>query len=133
MHRVLALLVLVLFVNPIQAQNSFSFNCTKNLNIDCATSCIDLNTTITDIHANTSSYSVNQISALSCFRGYVNPATPGPSANLTIDDRYSPVLNIGFPFSFYGINYNQLIASTNGFLSFDISKTLTFSHFGILK
>jgi gliding motility-associated-like protein len=40
---------------------------------------------------------------------------------------------MGFPFSFYGITYNQLIASTNGFISFDISKNLTFSHFGILK
>jgi hypothetical protein len=130
MHRLLALLVLVIIIKPIQAQNNFSFSCAKQLNIDCATKCINLNTTIPDIHANTSSYTVNQIN---CFRGYVNPASPGPTANLIIDDRYSPVLPISFPFSFYGITYNQLIASTNGFLSFDISKALTFSHFGILK
>ena len=95
--------------------------------------CISLNTTIPDIHVSTASYVVNQSSALSCFRGYVSPAASGPSANLDIDDRYSSVLNIRFPFSFYGITYNQLIASTNGFLSFDISKAGTISHFGILR
>lgn len=133
MYRVLAMLVLALFTNPIQAQNSFSFSCTKSLNIDCTTKCIDINSIIPDIHANTSSYTVNQTSAINCFQGYVSPAAPGPSANLTIDDRYSPVLSIGFPFSFYGIAYDRVIASTNGFLSFDISKSLTFSHYGILK
>lgn len=133
MQRFLVLFFIFLIKNSAEAQNSFSFNCAKDINIDCATPCISLQTTIPDIHANTTSYTVDQLSAISCFRGYVNPATPGPSANLIIDDRYSPVLNIGFPFSFYGISYNQLVASTNGFLSFDISKSLTFSHFGILK
>ena len=37
------------------------------------------------------------------------------------------------PFSFFGASYSKLIASTNGFLSFDVSKTGKFSHFGILK
>ena len=133
MRRLLALLVFAYIINPIQAQNSFSFNCAKDVTIECSTPCISLNTTIPDIHVSTASYVVNQSSALSCFRGYVSPAAPGPSANLDIDDRYSSVLNIRFPFSFYGITYNQLIASTNGFLSFDISKAGTISHFGILR
>src|SRR5215212_727299 len=133
MHRLLALLVLVLFINPIQAQNSFSFNCLKDTTIDCTIQCLTVKTVIPDIYSSTNSYTVNRITDLTCFRPYVNPATPGPSANLTIDDRYSPIIDISFPFSFFGTTYTKLIASTNGFLSFDTSKALTFSHFGILK
>src|ERR1035437_7128009 len=98
MRRLLALLVFAYIINPIQAQNSFSFNCAKDVTIECSTPCISLNTTIPDIHASTASYVVNQSSALSCFRGYVSPAAPGPSANLDIDDRYSSVLDIRFTF-----------------------------------
>ncbi|MEO5781628.1 MAG: T9SS type B sorting domain-containing protein [Ginsengibacter sp.] len=115
------------------SQSNFSFNCTKDTTIECTTNCLTLTTTIPDIHASTTSYSVNKISAISCFRGYINPAAPGPSTNLVIDDRYSLPLDISFPFSFFGSTYSQLIASTNGFLSFDISKTGKFSHFGVLK
>lgn len=133
MHRLLALLVFVHIVNPIQAQNSFSFNCTIDTSISCNTQCITLKATIPDIYSSTNSYTVNRITDYTCFRPYVNPALQGPSANLTIDDRYSPVIDITFPFSFFGTTYNKLIASTNGFISFDTSKKLTFSHFGILR
>ena len=133
MYKFLTLGVFLVVTTTTIGQNNFSFNCTKDTAIQCTTSCITLNTTIPDIHASTNSYSVNKISALSCFRGYTNPAAPGLSAHLNIDDRYSPPLDITFPFSFFGTTYSQLIASTNGFLSFDISKTGAFSHFGILK
>ena len=132
MHRLLALLVFIHLINPIQAQNSFSFNCVRDTTISCNTPCITLNATIPDVYSSTNSYTVNQITALTCFRPYISPAAPGPSANLTIDDRYSPLIDITFPFSFYGSTYTKLTASTNGFLSFDNSKALTFSHYGIL-
>ena len=128
--------VIVIFIGIIgqaTAQNSYSFNCTKDTTIECINSCITLKTILPDIYSSTNSYAVNQTSLLSCFRSYVNPAAPGFPAKLTIDDRYSPILDIGFNFPFYGATYNQLIASTNGFISFDISKTGKFSHFGILK
>ena len=133
MHRLLTLVIFFCLAKTTFSQSNFSFNCTKDTTIECTTNCLTLTTTIPDIHASTSSYTVNKITALSCFRGYVNPAAPGISSNLLIDDRYSPVLDITFPFSFFGTTYSQLIASTNGFLSFDISKTGKFSHFGILK
>lgn len=131
MHRLLALLVFVHIVNPIQAQNSFSFNCVRDTTISCNTQCITLHATIPDIYSSTRSYTVNQF-ATGCFRSYVSPAARGMSANLTIDDRYSPLIDITFPFSFYGTTYTKLAASTNGFLTFDNSKALTFSHYGIL-
>jgi gliding motility-associated-like protein len=133
MRHLLGLIFFIALIEPVQAQNNFSFNCTKDTTIECTSACITLKTVIPDIYSSTNSYSVNQVSALSCFRGYADPAAPGQSTKLTIDDRYSPPIDISFPFSFFGTNYSQLIASTNGFLSFDIAKTGAFSHFGILK
>ena len=118
---------------PSIGQGNFSFNCRKDTTIECTTSCITLKTVLPDIHSSTASYTVNQLSALSCFRPYVSPLSIGTLANLLIDDRYSPPIDITFPFSFYGNTYTKLIASTNGFLSFDITKATAFSHFGILK
>ncbi|HMU47816.1 MAG TPA: gliding motility-associated C-terminal domain-containing protein [Chitinophagaceae bacterium] len=46
----------------------------------------------------------------------------GTATNLTVDDTYSGVINLGFPFPFYGNIYNSLVASTNGYLSFDVSR-----------
>lgn len=115
------------------AQSNFSFNCKKDTTIECTTSCLTLRTTLPNIYSSTASYSVNQISALGCFRPYVDAAASGALAGLLIDDRYSAPIDITFPFSFYGNTYTKLIASTNGFLSFDISKAGLFSHFGILK
>ncbi len=123
---------LMIILNPVGAQNSFSFNCTKDTSIICTTPCITLKTTLPDIHASTLSYGADALSTHSCFRGYIDPSSPGTTANLTIDDRYSPPIDIGFAFSFFGSSYSKLIASTNGFISFDVSKTATFSHYGIL-
>ena len=133
MKKLLAFLLLSVLVQPIQAQNSFSFNCVKNIKIGCTTSCITVNTTIPDIYSSTTSYTVDKVSAANCFRGYVSPASPGTSVNLSGDDIYSPSIDITFPFSFFGSVYNRLTASTNGFLSFDASKALSSSHYGILN
>jgi gliding motility-associated-like protein len=132
MQRFLVLLIFLFTGNPDQAQNSFSFHCTRDTTISCISTGINLHATIPDIYSSTNAYSVNSFSTPTCFRGYVSPANPGTSANLVIDDRYSPLIDISFPFSFYGTTYSKLAASTNGFLTFDNSKALTFSHYGIL-
>lgn len=126
------------YSGELSAQVGFSFNCAKDTVISgCTPSpCFTLRSIIPDIHGGTSSYTVSPVSVngSGCFPVYSNPAGPGTSANLTIDDRYTPVpLNIGFTFPFYGVNYTQLVASTNGFISFDISKANLFSHYGILR
>jgi gliding motility-associated-like protein len=43
------------------------------------------------------------------------------------------VINIGFPFPFFGTTYTQLVASTNGYLSFDIAEANQFSHWDIIN
>jgi gliding motility-associated-like protein len=130
--RVSFLLCLGLLVKGGNAQ-SFSFNCTKDTLVPgCpANLCITLKSIIPDIKGLSDSYTLNPGSNVpGCFPVYVAPNDPaGTPTNLTIDDRYSSVINIGFPFSFYGTVYNSLLASTNGYLCFDISKAGLFSHY----
>ncbi len=117
---------------------SFTFNCTKDTVIGrCQGSlCFTLKATIPDIHALSGTYTVNPIGPTpsSCFPVYLQPNDPtGDTTSLTVDDIYSDVINIGFPFPFYGTVYNSLIASSNGVISFDVSKTGQFAHYGILR
>lgn len=44
-----------------------------------------------------------------------------PTQIFLTDDVWSGVLNIGFTFSFYGTNYNQVLIGSNGLLSFNIA------------
>lgn len=109
----------------------FSFTCSRDTIIPgCNQVCITLKGIIPDMHGLSNSYTINPTSQnSSCFPVYVAPDDPaGSPTSLSIDDRYSSVINIGFPFIFYGTSYSQLIASTNGYLSFDISKANGFAH-----
>ena len=117
---------------------SFKFNCTRDTVIGrCqGTLCFTLKATIPDIHVSSGSYTVNPIGATptACFPLYIQPNDPtGDTTSLTIDDIYSNVIGIGFPFPFYGTVYNNLIASSNGVVSFDVSKTGQFAHYGMLR
>ena len=112
----------------------FSFNCTRDTIIPgCNNVCFTLTGIIPDIYATTGSYVINPTSTTpGCTPVYVQPDDPaGTPTSLVIDDRYSAVINIGFPFPFYGTTYTQLIASTYGYISFDISKANGFAHWSI--
>ena len=50
----------------------------------------------------------------------------GNSLFLT-DDTHSPIVNIGFPFTFYGNAYTDLLISTNGYLTFDLGQAGLYS------
>lgn len=123
--RIMGLLMLFSGSLTVSAQN-FSFNCSRDTIVPACppTLCITLLSKIPDIHGLTNSYTLNPSTPYpgACTPVYVAPDDPaGTSAQLTIDDRYSSVINIGFPFSYYGSIYNSLVASTNGYLSFDVS------------
>ena len=42
-----------------------------------------------------------------------------PLLEFSSDDKFTPVLEIGFSFEFYGNTYDKLIINSNGFLTFD--------------
>lgn len=114
-------------------QNTFSFTCARDTVLNnCAITCITLKAKIPDIRSSTNTYVVNPLSgADGCFRNYVDPGTPGTPTNLVIDDRYSALIALPFNFPFFGSIYNSLVASANGFLSFDASMASLFSHWMI--
>jgi gliding motility-associated-like protein len=96
------------------------------------TGCLNIQAIIPDIHGQTNTYSLNPLPALgvpACSPTYVAADDPGGvPTNLVIDDRYSSVINMGFNFPFYGTTYSSLVASTNGYVSFDITRAVAFSH-----
>lgn len=113
--------------------SSFSFSCVKDTLIPCGDSCITLNTTVPRIMSATGSYTVNRISyPEGCFRPYISPGSPG-NIVFAADDQYSGGIILPFSFPFYGIFFNSLVVSSNGYISFDNSKANSFSHYGILN
>jgi gliding motility-associated-like protein len=58
----------------------------------------------------TTNYIVSNIS-------YITQTNTGNSLNLS-DDSYSPILNIGFNFCFFGQSYSQFYICSNGWISF---------------
>ncbi len=49
------------------------------------------------------------------------PFTGGTLLNVAIDDIWSPIVDLPFPFCFYGQNYTKLLVGANGVLSFNIA------------
>ena len=47
------------------------------------------------------------------------------------DDQYSGVINIGFPFTYYGVVYNQLVIASNNYVTFDLSQANGYSPWSI--
>jgi len=133
----LFLLLSVFLSGAVYAQN-FSFNCTQDVTIPGCTAnpCITLRTVVPDIFSSSATYNVSKASvgsSSSCTPVYFSPASPGTPTNLTDDDIYSGVIPIGFSFPFFGNNYSSLVVSTNGLISFDLSRANQTSHYGLLN
>jgi gliding motility-associated-like protein len=123
MRRLFPIILLCISLTSNAQTGSFSFNCTKDTLISCTIPCITLKAKIPHLHGLGNTYDVNPISGVpgGCYTPYVPPETPGVVTPFVQDDFYSGVIPIGFNFPFYGTMYNSLVASTNGYVSFDIS------------
>lgn len=44
-----------------------------------------------------------------------------PMVTVLADDQYSQIINIGFPFCFFGTHYSQLLIGSNGTISFNLT------------
>lgn len=57
----------------------------------------------------------------------------GSSVDLAFssDDLHGPVVDIGFPFEFFGNTYTQCVVSTNGYITFDLGTAATGSPWNI--
>ncbi len=125
--RKIFLALLGIFMSAIGYSQGLSYNCPRLIQLGCGQPCIDVKATFPDIRSSTANYTYKRVQPSGCLP-YIDPSTPGPSANLTIDDRYSTVITMPFNFKFFNDTYNQLVASTNGYVSFDVSLATTFSH-----
>lgn len=132
MRRIVLLTLLILSIYTSKSQN-MSFTCPRDSILGCNAACLTIKGQFPDIRGLGNDYTLKNVSSGSACRPYVDPGGPGPSANLVIDDRYSQVLPLPFNFLFYGVSYNSIIVSTNGFVSFDVSEANSFSHYGILN
>jgi gliding motility-associated-like protein len=114
----------------------FSFNCARDTVLPgCPPNlCFTLKTLIPNPDRQASTYTVGSPSlSPTCLLASNNPGIPGQPTTLNVDDRYSPVFPIGFPFVFFGTPYNDLVVSSNGFLSFNTALTATFAHWNIIN
>lgn len=127
MRKFLTLLLVISISLSSQSQN-LSYTCARDTVLGCGVNCFDLTVQFPDYKEIGNDYTLKNVSNISTCLPYVPPGAPGPSAQLTIDDRYSAVISLPFPFPFYGTTYNSLIVSTNGFVSFDVSKAGQFCH-----
>jgi gliding motility-associated-like protein len=125
MRKILLAITLFSCVTVAKTQNVFSFQCSRDTTISCPTVCFTLHAKTCDLRqfSSGSTYSVNPLTGTpgSCFAPYVDPGAPGNPVTLNIDDKYSAVIPLGFNFPFFGIVYNSLVVSTNGYVSFDVS------------
>jgi hypothetical protein len=124
-----------LFPGLLNAQG-YSFNCARDTVVPgCpANLCITLKTLIPDPSRQAPNYVVNASGEVpSCLLGSNNPGIPGAPTTLTVDDKYSPSFPIGFPFIFFGTPYTNLVVSSNGYISFDVSLANGFSHWNIIN
>jgi hypothetical protein len=89
----------------------------------CASPCTTLTATLTGANS-TTSYAVSTIP-------YSLQSLDGTLINNHLDDIWSPVINLGFPFCFYGTTYNQICVGANGMITFDLSKAGTVNEWKI--
>jgi gliding motility-associated-like protein len=133
MRRILLALVILFFTVNSNAQTVLSFFCNRDSLVPCATSTMTLKARTCDIKNFTagSTYAINPMTTGTsggCYAPYVPPEVPGNPVTLNIDDRYSGVIPLGFTFPFFGTNYNSVVLSTNGYISFDVSLANGGSH-----
>ena len=66
--------------------------------------------------------------AITTGAGGAGSSTP---VDVPTDDVHSQIIDIGFPFEFFGNIYTQCVTSSNGYITFDLTQANQFSPWGI--
>ncbi len=99
----------------------------RNITLSCGASCVSITATVPHIKQ-TTDYIVTQMPYLPF--AYTTPTGTEVTA-IYNDDTWSPVINPGFPFCFYGTTYNGLVMGSNSNITFDVSRAGTGSGYVI--
>lgn len=95
--------------------------------LPCNVTCTNLIATLTAVNS-TNSYTLDSSNVYAnhySFTGGSNVGIP------VVDDQFSSLISLPFTFCFYGINYSQLVISTNGHISFNLAKANTTSYWTV--
>jgi hypothetical protein len=115
--KFLVFVLVFLITTPfLQAQdcNGTRFDTT----VTCTNPCINYTAKLRNIKS-TDDYTVVQIPYYNF--PFSNADGNNAPANIYNDDNYSNVINMPFPFCFYGSFYNQFVFGSNGIVTFDLS------------
>ena len=82
---------------------------------------VDLSANYTPNSIGTNDYTIESIPL------NMDPSNSGTNLNGLGDDIYSGVIDIGFDFCFYGNIFNQLLISTNNYITFDLNNANAYS------
>ncbi|MBL0359345.1 MAG: hypothetical protein IPP72_21890 [Chitinophagaceae bacterium] len=133
MRKNLLVIFLLFFALSATAQSGFVFNCTRDTVLSCTESCITLQGYIPNIHSLADDYVVSPLNSGFCSVQIPSSNVQGSPTNINRDDEYTQVIPLPFDFPFYGIYYSQLVAGSNGIISFDDANANGFCHYGILS
>ncbi len=96
---------------PVSAQSCNPTNTV--INLSCGTACTNINLQKTHLKG-TQDYLVISIPCAA------NSYTSGTEiTSIYLDDKYSPLLPLTFPFCFYGLTYNNIVVGSNGVVTFE--------------
>ncbi|HOY31141.1 MAG TPA: gliding motility-associated C-terminal domain-containing protein [Bacteroidales bacterium] len=115
-------LFVVLFLNirvwgqPGCVNVTITTNGGNDFTLPCNQPCTNIDAVAVQTSGETSNYSVSSIPYAPPY-----PYNIGNPILVNIDDRWSSVITLPFTFCFYGVNYNEIIAGSNGVVSFDLT------------
>ncbi len=99
----------------------------RNITLPCGTACTTITAQVPHIKQSNDYVVTNP--------GYVPFAYTTPTGTtvtqIYVDDTWSPVIPMSFPFCFYGSTYSSLIMGSNSAITFDISRASTGSGYAI--
>ncbi len=87
----------------------------------CNIQTVDLSADYTPNSVGTNDYTIESIPL------NMDPTATGTGIATLTDDSYSGIIDVGFDFCFYGNVYNQLLISTNNYITFDLTEANGYS------
>ena len=87
----------------------------------CNIQTVDLSADYTPNSVGTNDYTIESIPL------NMDPTATGTGIATLTDDSYSGIIDVGFDFCFYGNVYNQLLISTNNYVTFDLTEANGYS------
>jgi gliding motility-associated-like protein len=114
--RILFFMVVLFSSLKAVSQPTGSIDLGADITVPTCQPCTTIQSVITAPNVGTSNYTVSQIN----YQPY--SFLPGTIIPVFSDDVWSGVINMPFDFCFFGNTYNQLIAGSNGLISFNIGQ-----------